>query len=234
MFGVEALVRWQHPERGLIPPHDFISLAEESGAIIALGRWILFEACRQAMQWQAAYPEQSDWTLSVNVSAKQLQHSAFVDEVAQALLETGLEPRRLILEITESVMMQNAERMQERLHEIKALGVRLAIDDFGTGYSSLSYLKQFPFDLLKIDKSFIDDVRAEPQQRELTRAIIELGKTLDMGLIAEGIERPEQLTRLIALECQLGQGFLFAQPLDADAILALLAQASETRGQRAA
>jgi EAL domain-containing protein (putative c-di-GMP-specific phosphodiesterase class I) len=131
-------------------------------------------------------------------------------------------------------MMQNAERMQERLHEIKALGVRLAIDDFGTGYSSLSYLKQFPFDLLKIDKSFIDDVRAEPQQRELTRAIIELGKTLDMGLIAEGIERPEQLTRLIALECQLGQGFLFAQPLDADAILALLAQASETRGQRAA
>jgi diguanylate cyclase (GGDEF)-like protein/PAS domain S-box-containing protein len=223
MFGVEALVRWRHPERGIITPLDFIALAEESGAIVSLGRWILREACRQAMQWQREYPDVSDWSLSVNVSAKQLQHASFVEEVAEILADTGVEPRRLILEITESVMMHNAERMQERLRDLKALGLRLAIDDFGTGYSSLSYLKQFPFDLLKIDKSFIDDVREEPQQRELTRAIIELGKTLDLELVAEGIERADQLSRLRELDCELGQGFYFSQPMDPDAIAALLA-----------
>ena len=224
LFGVEALVRWQHPERGIVTPLEFISLAEESGAIIGLGRWVLREACRQALRWQAEYPDVRDWSLSVNVSAKQLQHATFVEELAQIVEETELEPRRLILEITESVMMHNADRMQQRLTEIKALGVRLAIDDFGTGYSSLSYLKQFPFDLLKIDKSFIDDVREEPQQRELTRAIIELGKTLDLELVAEGIERSEQLSRLRALDCELGQGFYFAEPLDSDAIAGLIDQ----------
>jgi len=231
MFGVEALVRWRHPERGIITPLDFITLAEESGAIVSLGRWILREACRQAMRWQAEYPDGGDWSLSVNVSAKQLQHASFVDEVAEILAETGLEPGRLILEITESVMMHNADRMQERLGELKALGLRLAIDDFGTGYSSLSYLKQFPFDLLKIDKSFIDDVREEPQQRELTRAIIELGKTLDLELVAEGIERADQLSRLRALNCELGQGFYFSQPMDPDAIAALLANSNGASGR---
>ncbi len=214
LFGVEALVRWQHPRRGLIPPGDFISLAEDSGAIVGLGRWVLEEACRQAADWQAAYPGIADWTLSVNVSAKQLQRPGFAAEVERVLGETGLHPHRLILEITESVMMQDIGLMMSRLQELKALGVRLAIDDFGTGYSSLSYLRQFPFDLLKIDKSFIDDVDAEPQRKDLTRAIIELGKTLDVELVAEGIERSEQLARLTTLDCELGQGFYFAKPME--------------------
>lgn len=223
LFGVEALVRWHHPRRGIITPSEFISLAEDSGAIIPLGRWILDEACRQAAAWERDYPAATAWTLSVNVSAKQLQHPGFVAEVAHALEQSGVRPHRLILEITESVMMQDVTLMMSRLHELKNLGVRLAIDDFGTGYSSLSYLRQFPFDLLKIDKSFIDDVAAVPQQKELTRAIIELGKTLDLEMVAEGIESNEQLVRLQTLDCELGQGFYFARPLDHEAVADLLA-----------
>ncbi len=234
LFGVEALVRWQHPRRGLIQPTEFISLAEESGVILALGRWILDEACRQAAAWQHEYPDVGGWTLSVNVSVKQLQHPGFVGEVEDALAASGLEPRRLILEITESVMMQDVALMMDRLGDLKALGVRLAIDDFGTGYSSLSYLRQFPFDLLKIDKSFIDDVAAVPQQKELTRAIIELGKTLDLELVAEGIENPDQLSRLQTLECELGQGFFFAKPLAQDAVADLLQKLSAAEDRPAA
>jgi EAL domain-containing protein (putative c-di-GMP-specific phosphodiesterase class I) len=225
LYGVEALVRWQHPRKGLIQPGDFISIAEDSGSILSLGKWVLEHACQQAMQWQLAYPESSTWTLSVNVSAKQLQHPGFVGEVAQVLRDTSFPPGRLILEITESVMMQDVRLMIARLQNLKDLGVRLAIDDFGTGYSSLSYLRQFPFDLLKIDKSFIDDVGAGPEQKELTRAIIELGKTLDLELVAEGIERTEQLSRLKLLDCELGQGFYFAEPMDSNAVERLLAGA---------
>jgi EAL domain-containing protein (putative c-di-GMP-specific phosphodiesterase class I) len=235
LFGVEALVRWQHPERGLIPPGDFIALAEESGAILALGKWVLDTACRQAVAWQQAFPEMTGWTLSVNVSAKQLQQPGFVGEVSQVLRATGMDPRRLILEITESVLMQDVHLMMSRLQDLKGLGVRLAIDDFGTGYSSLSYLRQFPFDLLKIDKSFIDDVSAMPQQKELTRAIIELGKTLDLELVAEGIERMEQFSRLKTLECELGQGFYFAEPLERDAVAELLRELNAAaHGEQAA
>jgi diguanylate cyclase (GGDEF)-like protein len=223
LFGVEALVRWQHPRRGLIQPVDFISLAEDSGAILPLGAWILQEACRQAAAWERAFPDSGEWTLSVNISAKQLQHPGYVAEVERILAETQLPPHRLILEITESVMMQDVTLMMTRLTDLKALGVRLAIDDFGTGYSSLSYLRQFPFDLLKIDKSFIDDVTAVPQQKELTRAIIELGKTLELELVAEGIENPDQLSRLQSLDCQFGQGYYFAQPLEPEAVTDLLA-----------
>jgi len=167
--------------------------------------------------------------MSVNVSVKQLQNPAFIGEVAQALKESGLDPHRLILEITESVMMQDAASMMKRLQALKALGVRLAIDDFGTGYSSLSYLREFPFDLLKIDKSFIDDV-GFVNQKELTKAIIGLGKTLDLELVAEGIEHTDQLSRLQSMECELGQGFLFAKPMDVSAVdelLAFLAEQSE-------
>ncbi|MBF6598921.1 MAG: EAL domain-containing protein [Dehalococcoidia bacterium] len=221
LFGVEALVRWHHPTRGVIQPSDFIPLAEESGAILPLGSWILGESCRQAKAWQDAFPLTQPWTMSVNVSVRQLQNASFVADVAQAIELTGLAPQRLILEITESVMMQDIDATMTRLGQLKALGVRLAIDDFGTGYSSLSYLRQFPFDLLKIDKSFIDDV-GRTAGRELTSAIIELGKTLDLELVAEGIERDEQLSRLLALECELGQGFFFAPPMDAGAIEDLL------------
>jgi diguanylate cyclase (GGDEF)-like protein/PAS domain S-box-containing protein len=223
LYGVEALVRWSHPKRGTIAPGEFISLAEESGAILGLGQWVLEEACRQSVAWQQAYPERTGWTISVNVSVKQLQHPDFVQDVERTLTESGLAPERLILEITESVMMQDAPAMMERLRALKATGVRLAIDDFGTGYSSLSYLREFPFDLLKIDKAFIDDVAMITDRKDLTSAIIELGKTLKLELVAEGIEDSDQLERLTTLECDLGQGFFFAKPLSAEAVGELLA-----------
>ena len=225
LFGLEALVRWNHPRRGLIPPNDFISLAEESGAILDLGNWVLREACRQAQAWRQAQTTEGEWTISVNVSVRQLQNVRFVAQVAAALEDSGLDPQRLILEITESVMMQDVPSMMQRLRELKALGIRLAIDDFGTGYSSLSYLREFPFDLLKIDKAFIDDLGERTERKDLTRAIIELGKTLDLELIAEGVEGGDQVSRLTSLDCELGQGFYFAEPLDAAAVTALLTAA---------
>lgn len=223
LSGMEALVRWNHPRRGLMPPLEFIPLAEESGAILRLGNWVLTQACRQAAAWHTRYPSGDGWSMSVNVSVKQLQDPAFAGEVAQALNESGLDPHWLILEITESAMMQDAAAMMKRLQELKALGVRLAIDDFGTGYSSLSYLREFPFDLLKIDKSFIDDIGSMENQKELTKAIIGLGKTLDLELVAEGIEHADQLSRLQSMDCELGQGFLFAKPMDVAAVEDLLA-----------
>jgi diguanylate cyclase (GGDEF)-like protein/PAS domain S-box-containing protein len=226
LSGWEALVRWQHPRRGLMPPAEFIPLAEESGVILRLGNWVLTQACRQAAAWYGRYSSADDLWMSVNVSVKQIQSPAFVAEVAHALGESGLEPHRLILEITESVMMQHIPNTLKRLHELKALGVGLAIDDFGTGYSSLSYLRQFPFDLLKIDKSFIDDLGAVVSPKELTRAIVELGKTLDLKLVAEGIERREQLDRLVSMDCDLGQGFFFAEPMVGAAAEELLSSLS--------
>jgi diguanylate cyclase (GGDEF)-like protein/PAS domain S-box-containing protein len=227
LMGVEALVRWRHPTRGLMAPGDFIPLAEESGVILDLGIWVLREACFQAKAWQALYASDPPWTISVNVSVKQLQHPTFVADVAEVLRASGIDPRTLVLEITESVMMQDVTATMALLRKLKGLGVRLAIDDFGTGYSSLSYLRQFPFDLLKIDKSFIDDVGVIVNQKELTSAIIELGKTLDMELVAEGIERRDQLTRLQTLDCEMGQGFLFAEPMEAAAVERLLREGAE-------
>jgi EAL domain-containing protein (putative c-di-GMP-specific phosphodiesterase class I) len=188
---------------------------------------VLREACFQAKAWQALYASDPPWTISVNVSVKQLQHPTFVADVAEVLRASGIDPRTLVLEITESVMMQDVTATMALLRKLKGLGVRLAIDDFGTGYSSLSYLRQFPFDLLKIDKSFIDDVGVIVNQKELTSAIIELGKTLDMELVAEGIERRDQLTRLQTLDCEMGQGFLFAEPMEAAAVERLLREGAE-------
>jgi EAL domain-containing protein (putative c-di-GMP-specific phosphodiesterase class I) len=214
LFGVEALVRWQHPRRGLVQPDEFIPLAEESGAILPLGLWVLRQACAQAVRWQQKYPSSPRWTMSVNVSAKQLDSPLFAQQVSSILADTRLEPSRLVLELTESVMMYDIDLMLKRLGELKAVGVGLAIDDFGTGYSSLSYLRQFPFDLLKIDKSFIDDMGTIVTEKEVAKAIIEMGRTLDLEVVAEGIERGEQLSRLQALDCELGQGFLFAKPME--------------------
>lgn len=225
LSGVEALVRWQHPRRGLVQPQEFIPLAEESGAILPLGLWVLRQACALAFRWQQQYPSSPSWTMSVNVSAKQLEAPSFVEQVSAVLAETALEPSRLTLEITESVVMYDSALMLERLRELKALGVGLAIDDFGTGYSSLNYLRQFPFDVLKIDKSFIDDLGTGLNQKEVARAIIELGKTLDLEVVAEGIERGEQLSRLQTLDCELGQGFLFAKPMDSQEIEKLFERA---------
>jgi diguanylate cyclase (GGDEF)-like protein/PAS domain S-box-containing protein len=221
IVGVEALVRWQHPERGLLPPAQFIPLAEESGVILSLGRWVLNEACLRMREWQIAFPDEPPLTLSVNVSVRQIQEPAFVDEVAAALAQSGLAPNSLILEITESVMMQEVTSTVQVLQSLKDLGVRLAIDDFGTGYSSLSYLRQFPFDILKIDKSFVD-AGDRVNDKELTRAIIELGRTLHMEIVAEGIEAVEQLARLRALACELGQGYYFARPVERSGIDELL------------
>jgi diguanylate cyclase (GGDEF)-like protein/PAS domain S-box-containing protein len=208
--GVEALVRWDHPEQGMVPPNEFIPIAEETGLIVPLGRWVLREACLQAARWQGSYLTHPPLTISVNLSPRQLLDLGIVDHVREALEESGIPPETLTLEITETALVQDTELTIERLSALKRLGVRLAIDDFGTGYSSLSYLQRFPVDVLKIDRSFLDVERnANPA---LVRAIVEIGRTLELDTVAEGIERNEQLTQFKALQCRHGQGFLFARP----------------------
>jgi diguanylate cyclase (GGDEF)-like protein/PAS domain S-box-containing protein len=209
----EALVRWQHPERGLVPPLDFVGLAEETGLIVPIGRWILHEACLQAAAWQTLSGR--DIRISVNVSVRQFQHPDLVDDVSDALRTSGLDPRLLTLELTESLFAEEGYDTAGRLAEVKGLGVRLALDDFGTGYSSLSYLRRFPIDVLKIDKGFVDGVVTDGQDRAVARAIIDLGRTLDMQIVAEGLETADQVGVLAGLDCPLGQGFHFSRPLPA-------------------
>jgi diguanylate cyclase (GGDEF)-like protein/PAS domain S-box-containing protein len=233
IYGFEALLRWHHRERGLISPAEFIPLAEQSGAIVPIGNWVLQQACNQAASWSRAHPESGPWTMSVNISARQIQHPNFVNDVRRIVMESGFDPRRLILELTESVLVVDPDVVLERLMKVKELGIRLAIDDFGTGSSSLSYLRRFPFDLLKIDRTFIEDLTGDGVDREITHAIIELGRTLRLELVAEGIEDAEQLSRLQRLRCDLGQGFLFARPLPASDAEAFLARFSR-RQRRAA
>ena len=220
--GVEALVRWQHPTRGLIAPAEFIPLAEESGLIVPLGRWVLQEAVEQVRRWQQDHPSQPPLEVNVNLSPRQLQDPELVRDVARALETSGLEPSCLVLEITESVLMQDADVAVARLEEIKALGARLAVDDFGTGYSSLAYLRRFPVDILKIDKVFVDGVAEEADASALANAVIELGRALDLQVVAEGIELEGQLDRLRELGCELGQGYFWSRPLPPDAAASLL------------
>jgi diguanylate cyclase (GGDEF)-like protein/PAS domain S-box-containing protein len=224
--GVEALVRWVHPTRGLLTPTQFIPLAEETGLIVPLGRWVIREACRQVQHWQRSRPGGRPLTLTVNVSGYQLQYEHVVEDVRGALADSGLDPQHLVLEITESVLMQQNGAMLERLRALKATGVRLAIDDFGTGYSSLGYLQRFPIDILKIDKAFIDDVQCSGTDSALVRAIIALGDTLKLQTIAEGIELQQQLSGLQAMGCEMGQGFFLARPIGVPQIEALLASAN--------
>jgi EAL domain-containing protein (putative c-di-GMP-specific phosphodiesterase class I) len=229
VVGLETLVRWEHPTRGTINPGQFIPLAEATGLIVPLGRWVLHTACRQAAQWRHAdrepdgVPGSGALYVSVNLSGRQLEHAALVDDVAAALVEARLGPARLLLEITESVLMQRADAALLTLHALKALGVRLAIDDFGTGYSSLAYLQRFPVDVLKIDKAFIDDVASDESGAALARGIIGLATTLGLRCVAEGVERAEQAAALRAAGCGYGQGFHFARPLAAHAVTALIA-----------
>jgi diguanylate cyclase (GGDEF)-like protein len=218
--GMEALVRWEHPSKGLLSPADFIPLAEETGLVLAIGRWVLYEACRQAMQWAREHPDRVPLAMSVNLSARQLQLNTVIDDVAGALDDSGLDPERLTLELTETVLMQDTGDVVPRLRALKELGVQLAIDDFGTGYSSLSYLHKFPIDVLKIDKSFTGNLRRGTGEGVLTHAIIRLARTLHLRTIAEGIERPDQVGRLQAMGCHSGQGFYFAKPLAADEAIA--------------
>jgi diguanylate cyclase (GGDEF)-like protein/PAS domain S-box-containing protein len=220
--GLEALLRWQHPQRGMVPPLDFIPLAEETGLIVPIGRWVLREACTRAVELQTRYAVEPPLHMAVNLSARQLQRPEIVGEVAEILMETGLDPASLVLEITESVMMQDMDLSIQRLAELKELGVKLAVDDFGTGYSSLNYIRRFPVDVLKVDKSFVDGVNLGGEESALTAAIIELAGILKLRPVAEGIERADQLERLLDLKCDLGQGYYFAKPLPLEGIDELL------------
>jgi diguanylate cyclase (GGDEF)-like protein/PAS domain S-box-containing protein len=219
--GVEALLRWTHPQRGALSPAAFIPVAEASGQIVSLGRWVLQEACRTA----ATLPGSP--YVTVNISGRQLVDPSLVDDVTAALRASGLPAECLVLEITETVLMADTAGMLERLHELKALGVRLAIDDFGTGYSSLRYLQRFPVDVLKIDKSFVDRVDSDDHDAALVRTIVALGEMLGLQTVAEGIEREAQREHLRALGCGLGQGYHFARPLDAAGVAAFLQAADE-------
>jgi len=221
--GVEALLRWNHPDRGMVPPLEFIPLAEETGLIIPIGRWVLEEACRQAVDLQARFPMREPLHMAVNLSARQLNRPEIATEVGEILARTGLDASHLILEITESVMMADVSMSLDRLTELKELGVKLAVDDFGTGYSSLNYIQQFPVDILKVDKSFIDAFNSDMRKSALTATIIKLAEDLDLQPVAEGIERADQLEKLLDLRCDLGQGFYFAKPLPVEGIDELLA-----------
>ncbi|MDQ3107645.1 MAG: EAL domain-containing protein, partial [Actinomycetota bacterium] len=227
--GMEALVRWNSPGRGMVPPGMFITVAEDTGLIVPLGAWVLEEACRQAVAWKQEFGADAPRTMSVNLSARQLQDDRLVDDVASILGRVGIRPEHVVLEITESAVMADAEAMTARLHELKALGVRLAIDDFGTGYSSMSYLCSFPIDILKIDRSFVHGVRTEPQKLGIVRTIVELGHILDLQTVAEGIELDEELQELRALQCDLGQGYWFARPLTVEQAVVMLSEQAAAR-----
>jgi diguanylate cyclase (GGDEF)-like protein/PAS domain S-box-containing protein len=220
---VEALVRWEHPQRGLVMPLEFIPIAEETGLIVSIGQWVLEEACRQAGQWLGGGADGQPMVVSVNLSARQFNHPELAADIAQALRTTGLDPRRLKLEITESVIMEDAEAAVATLQGLRALGIQLAIDDFGTGYSSLSALKRLPVDTLKIDRSFVDGIGQNAQDTAIVRSIVSLAKILGLRVTAEGIETPTQHAKLKALGCEQGQGYLFARPMPAEAVPAHLA-----------
>jgi EAL domain-containing protein (putative c-di-GMP-specific phosphodiesterase class I) len=225
--GLEALLRWRHAERGDITPLTFIPVAEQTGAIVALGYWILETACRQLSAWRVQWwrerrsPEALP-ILSVNISGRQLAETGFVDRVESILKRTGVPATALTLEITESVIMRRTEESLATLSQLKALGLRLAIDDFGTGYSSLSYLQRFPVDVLKIDRAFVEGVADGGSDAALARTIVTLGKTLGLRTVAEGVEKAAQHVALAQMGCQLGQGYLFSRPLGADDLVSWL------------
>jgi EAL domain-containing protein (putative c-di-GMP-specific phosphodiesterase class I) len=214
VVGAEALIRWQKPGHGWVYPTDFIGVAEDSGLIVPLSKWVLAQACRQACAWQAAGLPRL--CMSVNVSAIDFRQRGFVEGIEQVLKQTGLDPSLLELEITEGVLMQNVDATVTALNRIKAMGVRLAIDDFGTGYSSLSYLRRFPIDVLKIDQSFIRGLSRDINDAALVSAIISLGKSLKLTIIAEGVETLEQLDFLKAHQCEEGQGYYFSKAVAPD------------------
>ncbi len=221
IVGVEALVRWRHPDRGVIVPDDFVPLAEENGLIVPIGTWVLEEVCANAGVWDAADPTQwcEDHALGVNISARQLDHPDIGRTVKRVLRETGLSPGRLTLEITESAVMRDPGAAMVVLGELKELGVAIAVDDFGTGYSSLAYLERLPVDILKIDKSFVQDLGSSKSASHLVKAMVDMAHALDMLVIGEGVETRDQLSMLKALGCDLAQGFLFAVPSPPELLL---------------
>jgi diguanylate cyclase (GGDEF)-like protein len=223
IVGMEALVRWDHPEQGLINPNEFIPLAEETLLINPLGRWVLQEACRQAREWRRRYPDFSDLVMSVNLSVRQFQQPNLISELSEVLEETGLDPCGLQLEITESVMTDDAEYAVDLLQKLRILNVQLGLDDFGKGYSSLTSLRQFPLDDLKIDKSFVEGIGQNVQDTAIVQLMVDLAHTVGMQVVGEGVERAEQLTRLREMGCDLAQGFYLSRPLTSEEAEALLA-----------
>jgi diguanylate cyclase (GGDEF)-like protein len=230
---LEALVRWNHPARGLVGPDEFIPIAEELGLIVDIGRYVLREACRDTMQWRAL-PGAHNLCIGVNVSSHQLHDDQFVADVETALYDSGLPPTGLILELTESTLLSDTPLVHERLDALKRLGVRIALDDFGTGYSSLAYLHTFPIDFLKIDQSFVSELSQQSNAQGLlmVRSIISIGHNLDLDIVAEGIEQPTQLAALRDAGCNTGQGYLFARPAPPDQIPELLAQHTQLTQQQ--
>jgi len=210
--GIEALIRWEHPERGLLLPDDFIHVAEETGLIVPMGAWVLDQACRQVMRWQASIPALDPLRLSVNLSGRQLGHPSLVNDVRAIISDTHINPSQVELEITESVLMDDVEMSEDTLGQLKRLGVKLVVDDFGTGYSSLSYLRRFPVDVLKVDRSFVDGLGSDPSDSAIVTAIVTLAHTLGLSAIAEGVETSRQLTELRRLRCDMAQGYLMARP----------------------
>jgi diguanylate cyclase (GGDEF)-like protein/PAS domain S-box-containing protein len=235
LLGVEALVRWNHPEQGLVMPGAFITTAEESGQIIEIGRWVLMEACRAVRAWRDSIVAGEGLRVAINVSGRHLQHADLVADVRAALDASGLEPGNLVIELTESTIMHNTEVNLERFRELKSLGVRLAIDDFGMGYSSLSYLHRFPIDILKIDRSFVGRLTEQEDGPELARAVVMLGETLGLETVAEGVEHEEQVEKLLELGCVAAQGFLFARsaPLRDVAAMSFAHRRAELRSAQA-
>lgn len=226
---LEALVRWQHPERGLLFPGDFVSLAEETGLIRPLGQWVLRAACQQARVWRDRFPDAADIRVGVNLSAAELDHPELVGSVAGALAETGLSPECLVLEVTESGLLKTSGPLLQRLGLLRQLGLSLAVDDFGTGYSALAYLRHFPFNIVKLDKSFVDGGGARERDRALLQGILNLARSLDLDVIAEGVERPDQAAMLKVLGCPFAQGYGFARPMPAEAVEAVLLQSVNGR-----
>jgi diguanylate cyclase (GGDEF)-like protein len=228
--GAEALVRWRHPTRGLVSPDEFIPLAEENGLILTLGRWVMAEACEQVAAWERGPGLTDNFFLSVNLSPVQLQQAEFLAEIESILKATGLAPQRLVVELTETAMFQDTETTIAKLASLKRLGVRIALDDFGTGYSSLGYLRRFPVDILKIAREFVVPSDRDADEWAFAHAIVVLGHTLGLQIIAEGIEEAAQADRLRGLGCELGQGFFFARPVEAGAIEVAMARERPTTG----
>jgi diguanylate cyclase (GGDEF)-like protein/PAS domain S-box-containing protein len=229
VIGAEALIRWRHPERGLLPPQEFLPLVEQTRLIVQIGHWALTEACGTLAAWEETFPRPDPLFLSVNISMRQLHERDVVEDVRAALAEAELEPHRLVLEITESFLADEAESTLSHLQRLRALGVRLAVDDFGTGYSALSYLQRFPIDILKIDRSFVEHARRASTSLSLVRSIVQLGRSLHLDLVAEGIEEAEQAEELLAMGVTSGQGFYFAEPLEPERFAALLATDARLR-----
>jgi len=224
--GFEALLRWRHPERGLLPPAEFLAEADACGVMVPVGRWVLAEACRQVAAWEAMHPEAAPATVAVNLSARQLRHPGIVADVEDALAAAGLPGGRLHLEITEGAVMENGRGAVETLCRLKALGVRLSIDDFGVGYSSLSYLHRFPVDVLKVDRSFIAGLGRVGACGDIVRAIVGMAHGLGLDVVAEGVETAEHLAQVRALDCDYAQGYFFSRPVSGDEAGALLGEGS--------